>query len=251
MFGWLFRPSCPCDARAKEWVEERLAWLANEFEDSAFTGRPIILPTHEFFPDPFDGSNKSVRLMLDRVCEYMDVDPYSVALEFKSDARVHLFVNEAGNAVPSGAAGTYQARGSRSRIQIDKAEIQEPMGLVGTIAHELAHAKLLGERRLDSKTYDNELLTDLTVIHFGLGIFLANSPRHWDGHYTKWPNSDLRKPEYMTSPMIGWALAHLAWFRNELKPAWAKHLCSAAKANFRESLRYLKTSGDSSYQPDY
>ena len=29
-----------------------------------------------------------------------------------------------------------------------------------------------------SEEYDNELLTDLTVVFFGLGIFLANAPRN-------------------------------------------------------------------------
>ena len=75
-----------------------------------------------------------------------------------------------------------------------------------------------------SEEYDNELLTDLTVVFFGLGIFLANTPRNWDSQYKKWPSTNLNKPEYMTPPMFGYALAHLAWFRGEEKPIWAKHL---------------------------
>ena len=59
--------------------------------------------------------------------------------------------------------------------------------------------------------YDNELLTDLTTVFKGMGIFLANSPRHWDGNYTSWPGTELRKPEYMTGAMFGYALALMAW----------------------------------------
>jgi hypothetical protein len=51
-----------------------------------------------------------------------------------------------------------------------------------------------------SEEYDNELLTDLTVVVFGLGIFLANMPRNWDSQYKKWPGTDLNMPEYMTPP---------------------------------------------------
>ena len=58
--------------------------------------------------------------------------------------------------------------------------------------------------------YDNELLTDLMTVFKGLGIFLANSPRHWDGNYTLWPGTDQRRPEYMTGAMFGYALA-LLW----------------------------------------
>jgi hypothetical protein len=99
------------------------------------------------------------------------------------------------------------------------------------------------------EVFDNELLTDLTVVHFGLGIFLANTPRHWDSLYSKWPDTNLRKPEYMTPPMFGWALAHLAWFRGEGKPAWAKHLAWGARTNLKQGLRYLPEAGDSSYRP--
>ena len=45
MFDWLFPPSCPCDPSAREWLEERLDWLAEEFDDNAFSGRRIVLPT--------------------------------------------------------------------------------------------------------------------------------------------------------------------------------------------------------------
>jgi hypothetical protein len=60
MLGWLFSPSCPCDPAAKHWVEERLQWLSEEFDDHAFNGRHLVLPTPEFFPDPYDGSKGAV-----------------------------------------------------------------------------------------------------------------------------------------------------------------------------------------------
>ncbi len=63
MFGWL-RPTCPVDAAAKEWIEERLHGLSEEFESSVFTGNPVVLPTPEFFRDPYDGSRRSVRRLL-------------------------------------------------------------------------------------------------------------------------------------------------------------------------------------------
>lgn len=248
MLDWLFRPSCPCDPAAKEWVEERLEWLAGEFENSAFTGRRIVLPTPEFFPDPYDGSKKAVRRLLDRVCEYMDVVPDLVSLRFVADAGKIWLVNEAGQDLP-GAAGTYEEGERKFIVRIDRSGLEDPMGLVGTMAHELAHVLLLGESRILREEFDNELLTDLTVVHFGLGIFLANTPRNWMSQYGRWPGTQLRKPEYMTPPMFGWALAHLAWFRGEEKPEWARHLNAGARVNLRQGLRYLLATGDSSYRP--
>lgn len=248
MLDWLFRPSCPCDPAAKAWVEERLQWLAEEFDDSAFSGRRIVLPTPAFFPDPYDGSKKTVRTLLDRVCEYMDVVPDLVTLRIVAKAGKIELVDDAGLDLGD-VVGTYEEGERKFIIRIDELGLDNPMNLVGTMAHELAHLRLLGESRIMREEFDNELLTDLTVVHFGLGIFLANSPRNWESHYTRWPDSDLLKPEYMSPPMFGWALAHLAWFRGEEKPEWARHLNGSARANLKQGLRYLLATGDSWYRP--
>lgn len=116
MFGWLSRPTCPCDVSAKNWVEQRLAWLCNEFDDHAFNGRPLVLPTAEFFPDRYTGTR-------------------------------------------------------------------------------------------------------------------------------------LRKPEYMTPPMYGYALAHLAWFRGERTPVWGRHLHLNARPSFKQGLRFLFETRDSTFRP--
>jgi hypothetical protein len=248
MFGWLFSPSCPCDPAAKSWVEERLQWLSEEFADSAFTGLPVVLPTPEFFPDAYDRSKGSVRRLLDRVCEYMDVVPARVTLQTLADTTNLWLVNDAGQYLPH-AAGTYEEGERKYIIRVSKSEFDDPMALVGTMAHELAHVRLLGEGHVTSEVYDNELLTDLAVVFFGLGIFLANSPRVWDSQHTRWPGTFLVKPEYMTPPMFGYALAHLAWFRGESKPAWAKYLHLNARPDFKEALRFLWKTGDSEFRP--
>jgi hypothetical protein len=248
MFGWLFPPSCPCDPAAKAWVERRLLWLNEEFDDHVFNGRRLVLPTREFFPDPYDGSRRAVRTLLDRVCGYMDVGTDLVALKCISRAGRLGLVNEAGQYLPD-AAGTYEEGERKFVITIDMIGLEDPVGLVGTMAHELAHVRLLGESRVLREEYDNELLTDLTVVFFGLGIFLANTPRTWDSQYTRWPGTDLLKPEYMTRPMFGYALAHLAWFRGEEKPAWAKHLHWNARPDFRQAVRFLFRTRQSAFKP--
>lgn len=248
MLGWLFPPSCPCDPAAKEWVEERLAWLAEDFDDHAFNGRRVVLPTREFFPDPYDGSKFAARALLDRVCEYMDVVPDLVRLRFNSDEGKLGLVNEDGYGIGY-AAGTYEEGYRKFTVTIDTSMLPDPMALVSTMAHELGHVKLLGESRIMSDEYDNELLTDLITVHFGLGIFTANKPAHVVPTKARWPGTTLFRPEYMTPPMYGWALAHLAWFRGEENPAWANHLKFDARCELKQGIRYLFKSGDSTYKP--
>lgn len=117
------------------------------------------------------------------------------------------------------------------------------------MAHEIAHLRLLGEDRIFSDAFDNELLTDLTVVFHGLGIFLANVPRAWESDFTTWPGTDVRKPEYMTQPMFGYALAHAAWYRNQRNPEWGRFLRMGARASFKQGLRYLWETEDSQFKP--
>jgi hypothetical protein len=244
MLSW-FRPTCPCDAAAKRWVESRLQWLSKQFGLHILLERPIILPTSEFFPDPWDGSKKAAQRLFNRVCEYMGLEPDGVKLEFFENKQDLAMVNERGHDVPTSAAGWYRD----GHIEIDTNGLDRPMDLVGTMAHELAHQRLLGEGRIDHEVFDSELLTDLTVVFHGLGVFMANFPRAWRGQMTYWPGTELWRPEYMSEPMFGYALAHLAWFRDKESPAWAKHLRWAPRGTFKQGLRYLQKTGDSSFRP--
>jgi hypothetical protein len=79
MFGW-FHPKCPVDPAVKAWIEHGLTWLVGQFGWDRLLYGPVVLPTEEFFPDPYDGSADDVRRLLTRVCQYMDVDPAKVAI---------------------------------------------------------------------------------------------------------------------------------------------------------------------------
>ncbi len=70
MFGWS-KPQCPVDEKAKCWIEERLEWLSGQFGRELFTQRAPILPTRDFFPDSVDGTEASVRNLLNQVCVFM------------------------------------------------------------------------------------------------------------------------------------------------------------------------------------
>jgi hypothetical protein len=49
--------------------------------------------------------------------------------------------------------------------------------------------------------------------------------------------------------MLGYALAHIAWFRDEVKPPWAKHLGWVARGVFKQGLNYLEKTRDSTFLP--
>lgn len=247
MLGWLFASdACPVDPAAKAWIEDRLVWLRDEFGADDLYGGPTVVPTAEFFPDRFDGTRKSARVVFDRVCDLMGADPPDVTLKFLKPAANPLFlVTDAGDAVPTEAAGLYEP----GVIRINESELASFENLVGTMAHELAHQRLLGEGRLDGDVFDNELLTDLTVVFKGLGIFLANTPRNWPGQNKKWPGTTLIRPEYMSPPMFGYALGLISWLRGEAKPGWQKYLRFAVRGEVQQAVRFLTKTRDAKLRP--
>ena len=79
------------------------------------------------------------------------------------------------------ASGTYENTEDRTIISIETGQLKNPISLIATISHELAHHILLGENRIEE---NDELLTDLTAITYGFGIFIGNSRFNvslWDG----------------------------------------------------------------------
>ena len=238
MFGW-FTSSCPVDEHARRWIDEQLGWLGREFREESIVERPIILPNAKSFPDPYDGSPAAVRRMFDRVCGYMNVSAESVRLVVMDESRRPELVNADGDLLP-GVAGLYEEGSDRFIVRVEKEQFDRPMDLVGTMAHELSHVRLLGESRIDPERFDNELLTDLTATYLGFGIFLANRPRgDWKSIAGHWPGTTLRRPEYMTAPMFAYALARIASIRFETKPPWAKCLRWDVRSLFRQSMRFI------------
>jgi hypothetical protein len=249
MFGW-FRPTCPCDPAAKRWVEERLRWLSGQFGLHILLERDAILPTAEFFPDAWDGTPKAGRRMFRRVCEYMGVAPDAVELKFFEDrSRRALSALDPALGIAGGTWSGGEGPWVKGVVRIEVSGLDRPADLVGVMAHELAHQRLLGEGRVSPGAFDNELLTDLTAVFHGFGVFLANNPRKSTGRLTTWPGTRLHRPEYLSEPMFGYALAHLAWFRDEDRPAWAGALRPAPRAVFKQGLRYLQKTADSTFRP--
>ncbi|ADG68362.1 hypothetical protein Plim_2537 [Planctopirus limnophila DSM 3776] len=248
MFGW-FKPWCPVDPHAKAWVEQRLIWLTRQFGKDVFTRRAVILPTDDFFPEMNLQSPDGVKRLFHQVCSYMDVDSERVILKtFKIENPLWL-VNQQGKYLPPGAAGLYEQKTGKAKIHIEISDLTQAVDLIGTMAHELSHLRLMGEYRVQGDEYDNELLTDLNALFHGFGLFLANSPRNWESRNSRWPGTSHIRPEYMTPPMYGYALAHLAWLRHETKPEWVSYLRGDSKTNFRYAHHYLLKTGDSSMKP--
>lgn len=121
----------------------------------------------------------------------------------------------------------------KHHISVDRALLKEPDSLVATIAHELAHIKLLAENRIEE---NDEMLTDFTTVFFGLGIFNANTAFEFNASSDQWGYS---WSGYLRQEEWGYALALLAFFRGEVNPDWINYLSKTVRKDFEKSLRYM------------
>jgi hypothetical protein len=239
MLGWLF-PRCPVETWEKAWTETRMRFLTEQFGIARLRRAEVVLPTDDYFPDPYEPTPDQARRLLDRVAGYMGVRPGSVGFEVIPDVRL------------PGAAGHYDAtRNGRAVVRVAESQLDDPAKLVATLAHELAHDLLIGEGRLDPAAPDHEWVTDLLPVFLGVGVFAANAvvyeAHHSDGQTTWWT---VRRQGYLPARVFGYAMALFALARGEEAPAWAAHLRLDAAAALTAGLRYVRRTGDCLFDPD-
>ena len=93
-------------------------------------------------------------------------------------------------------------------------------------------------------------LVDLAVIGTGLGTVRANvalvnnKGSYWDTtHWLAMP-----KP-FLGAQSLAYAMAIVAWCRDEHDPQWSSNLPAEIKGPMKKSLKYLNKTNDSFFQP--
>jgi hypothetical protein len=239
------QPKLPVTDDNRVWADSGFDRLIKLLGRERMLRAQVVLPTDEFFPDPYDNSEAGLAALFGRVCGYMHVDRAQVKLEVFPDQTSELreilpYFSGSGR----DAAGIYaHHEGEPMVVAVKASQLKDPLALVATLAHELCHVILLGQGLMDRNEEDMEPMTDLATVFLGLGIFTANSAarfqQHDDGHKQGWSTSRLG---YLPEPLFGYALAKFARERNEWKPEWAKHLTANVAGDFRKSLKWLASS---------
>lgn len=226
----------PVSDRAAQWIEESLAWLSGEFGEGSLRGDVLRI---EWAAAALNGVAVGDRLacLAPLIAKRMNLDESKLTLTVVPDAGSLGMLGEApGLTSTSGAAGTYDVHSGSPTITISESQLDNPVSLIATIAHEFAHVRLLGEQRMDRARPDMEQMTDLAVVFFGLGIFTANAAFDFTQSSTGWRRSELG---YLGEAMLGFALAVYAGMRGESEPAWASDLETNPRAYMRRSRKYL------------
>lgn len=232
-FDW-WKAKCPVGFREKAWIELRMQSLLEHFGTRQFTQGKIVLPTEEFFPDPFDASPEAARRLLDRVCEYMGVSSAEIELQTE----------------PAGCSHDAAVTCNPNAVRVTDAELADPMRLAAVFTRELAYREL-ARRKLVENPFSKEWTTDLAAVLLAMGVFVANATateKH--AHSGSCGCSTSGGRSGLPNRATAYAMALHAWLRGEQRPDWGRYLRPDAAEAFQAGFRYLVQTEDSLLRPD-
>lgn len=161
------------------------AWLLGELRtlialrgEDTFLRAPIREPTPQDFPDHFEPTERGVRVLLRRILAHAGLEALEVELDTFSQPDEVQELDERGEAKAwghSGAAAWFAGiEEGRCHFGVAAERIGEPITLVSTLCHEVAHAW----RAVHGLTTDDrdveERLTDLSTVYLGFGLLTTN-----------------------------------------------------------------------------
>lgn len=254
MFGFFNKKSqCPLNEERRQWFDNSFRWLMYSFGEDYLKTKKVIVPQKSDFPFDFVGDEENAYEVIDVLAPQMDIAPDDIEIEFYAEAQVELKTGSAANARvflkqvenEKYSSGLYWGKreDGKFHIGLETKYLNQPEQMIATLAHELAHVKLLGEERIKK---NNEFLTDLTTVVFGLGIFGANAAFQFRNSSDSWGYS---RSGYLTQMDWGYALALFAYLKKENAPAWTEFLTLNVKSDFRQSERFIRENEDIILKP--
>jgi hypothetical protein len=232
------------DEEIEQWHLDVWATLIERFgAGMAVIDTPVALPTRDFFPPTEATGHAKAEHIFDCVRAVMGMPQtdWPCAL-FQQPMRttglqLSAFVHIGGEAAPG---GTFCVEPDGS-VAITYAPdlLDDPMGLVATLAHEMAHYLLAAEADLvEDETH--ELMTDLTVAYAGLGVFGANSAfsfeQHADAFSQGWRS---RSSGYLSPRSWAFALAVFGELRGD-DGGMGTYLKPEIEGLRRQAVKYLR-----------
>ncbi len=246
--------TCPVPEDVRIYLERSFLLLLGFFNRQETQQRKILTPHYNDFPVRYDGSEASAFKTLQIIAGQMQIPFEDIHLEFFEEEAKRitsgsiygqdLHLGSSNNA--SGPAGLYWGKSDNGQylVSLVRSKLSQPENMVATLAHELAHIKLLGEERVP---HNDERLTDLVTVLFGLGIFNANASfQTFTGiGYSGWQSMG-----YLKQMEWGYALALLAHICGEQTPAWISHLNRTLQGDFIQSQNYISKNPEKIFTHD-
>ncbi len=233
------------DEDEREHLLDQLGRLILAAGGDGFVAAPIVLPDDRAFPDRWAGDAPSVYRLLRRLLSYAGLDELDLRLALDHYSEATIAVDAHGNAQVAGREGVagWFAGIDHGVCQfgVDLDQLEDPAGLAGTLAHEVAHAWRAWLDVVDRNRDVEERLTDLTTVYLGFGLLTANASQRFvsgarDGLGSFWRSSH---GGYLAPQALCFLLAVQAVVRDEDVKLLARQLSSNQAACFRAACALL------------
>ena len=241
---WKRKPKCPITEEDREYVEGWYDALIKDYGFDHFTSIGTKTPTKNFYDINFTGIEQDAIDVVERTKHWMAIDEENIKIDFFSD---HIIESSDGEILStpaagidgkwSSAAGIYKQNEEEIVISFERSQLKNPISLIATAAHELTHFILIKE---NNDEIDDEILTDLTTIFYGYGIFLGNARFEFSSFSgvskSGWQSSS---QGYLPEPVIAYATAYLSHKRGE-DIEYKKFFNKTMLSYFNKSMKYLE-----------
>jgi hypothetical protein len=185
MTGWHpFERKNFLDPEDADWHLQTWSWILKHCGGTARLKKsPVVTPTHEFFPPTaFQGETRA-RHIFEYVKKLAGLSELDCDLIAQSSYPQPAGELVSGRPIYRIQRGTFGEDNGRPIITYDPTQIDKPLLLVSTFAHELAHCRLanIGEAPPGGDAM-KEYATDLMTVFLGFGIFGADCAfNFWQG----------------------------------------------------------------------
>jgi hypothetical protein len=168
----------PLEQEEREWLIERTTELIAAAGWQHYVRAPLLLPDERSFPDRWTPDLRGLRVLALRLLAYaglvqLDVDIVVYEGDRATELDAHGHERVSGH---QGAAAWFAGiEDGVCLFGCDVGQLQDPIGVVGAMAHEVAHAfRRFHALEVDDRDLE-ERLTDLTTVYLGFGVLSTNA----------------------------------------------------------------------------
>ena len=197
----------------REWLWAALQTLVEARGETTFLTAPILLPDDKHFPDRWTPDEAGVARLAKRLLDYAGLGHLNVDVQVFTEPTEVREVGLDGRASATSHAGAAAwfagIRNGTCLFGAEADQLDDALGLVGAMAHEVGHA-FRRMYRLEHRDRDiEEKLTDVTTIYLGFGVLTtASAARFITRHHDNLGSSYAHKKQgYLAAHEMAFMLA--------------------------------------------
>ncbi|WP_444957169.1 hypothetical protein [Microbulbifer sp. ZKSA002] len=178
MFG-IFKSKSVLSKQDTEFQIATFKWLLRNFGgDDFYQHATLVLPTKEYFPSKVETPEQAATETFLAVKKYAGMENWPCRLKAQEkDVDIKVAPTLTIQNTPQDPLGTFEIKeDDEVIITYNPTVAHNPMQLVATLAHELAHYLTATSPEEPPGGWDNwEFVTDIAATFLGFGIFMANA----------------------------------------------------------------------------